>query len=129
MAEATGLAPRTVKSAISSLKQLGFVERIGGRTGQIRVTLPLVEPKTGFTRRQTVAINRLLDRASKLIGGDAWRLVCTSFELLGVPQWSTVKEAYEALQTASTPSQRRQFVQIVIELVNSKEVRGRELRE
>ena len=129
----TGLSASSIKGGIATLSKLGIVRRHGGRTGPLKVAFDQLPPPPSFrasgrfTPKQRRAIVACLSKVGRLGGCDAWAtpLALATSTRLGLESGTTVRQAYELLNKESTAPERRDFVGIVIDLVQT--VTGHEL--
>ena len=131
----TGLAPRTVKGAVSALCKSGLLVRVR-RSRLLRV--PLLQHntvaidrhhKSPFTSKQDATISPILTRINDLHGIDGLSLIIpTEFAArLGYLSPTSYALAYEELKSIGTRSQAGIFVESLMALCNYESVQGREL--
>jgi hypothetical protein len=129
----TGLAPRTVKGALSALRHGGLVLR--ARRARL-LSVPLLSTKLPsrtkrsiFTRRQEIVIAATLAEATKLVGSDAGALVmpvhCAS--QLGLRSPITYAQAYMRLKRSGSRAAAAIYVGAVLALRRDERVQGRGL--
>lgn len=135
LAGMTGLSTRTVKGALAELRAAGLVVRTG-RTRRLFVPLLAAGPpeRTAavhpvFTRRQERAVAKALAGISMLLGVDATALTLSveNTVRLGLRAPVTYGAAYEQLRRFASPAQARVFVGMVLDLLHSEQIQGRDL--
>lgn len=130
----TGLAPRTVKGAISDLQKSGLIVREGRAR---RLSVPLLHDNTitadcatPFTKKQDLAITSILSKISELRGIDGGTLIVPDEYAvrLGLSSSVSYTLAYEILKLTGTRALAGIFVEALVALYNSDQIQGRELR-
>ena len=131
--EITGLAPRTVKGAVSALCKSGLIVR-EGRTRLLSV--PLLHQSTTstdhhnpFRKNQDAAIASILSKISLLRGIDAGTLIVPEEYAvrLGLSNSVSYSLAYEMLKLTGTRALAGIFVESLVALYNSDQIQGKEL--
>lgn len=130
--EVTGLAPRTVKGAVSALCKSGLLVRVR-RNRLLRV--PLLhdtrdtDHQSPFTRKQDITIASISGKIYDLRGIDGLSLIIpTEFAVrLGFNSPTSYALAYEELKSTGTRALAGIFVEAVVALYNHESIQGREL--
>lgn len=126
----TGLAPRTVKGAISDLQKNGLIVRVGRAR---RLSVPLLHDSTmatdhssPFTKRQDLAITSILSKIYQLRGIDGGALIIPEQYAirLGLNSPINYALAYEILKFTGTRALAGIFVESLVALYNSESIQG-----
>ena len=129
----TGLAPRTVKAAVSALRKSGLLVR-EGRTRLLSVPLlhhgvVATSHRSPFTKQQDAAIASILSKISVLRGIDGGTLIVSEEYAgrLGLSNIVSYSLAYEILKLTGTRVLAGIFVESLVALYNSESIQGKAL--
>ena len=132
LCDLTGLAPRTVKSAVSALCKSGLLVRVR-RSRLLRVPLlydiKVPTHRSPFTKKQDAAIASILSKINDLRGIDGLTLIIPveHADRLGFLSPRSYVQAYEELKLTGTRELAGIFVESLVELYNSESIHGRDL--
>jgi hypothetical protein len=133
LARLTGLAPRTVKAALTALRNGGLIVRVRRarllRVPLLTIKLPARPELSAFTRRQEVLIAAVLAEASDLLGSDAGNLTLPPdfAQQLGLRWPVTYGRAYARVKRSASRRIAAIFVGAVLALRRDERVQGRDL--
>ena len=132
LCDLTGLAPRTVKGAVSALCKSGYLVRVR-RSRLLRIPLlpetQRSDHRSPFTKNQDTAIASILSKISELRGIDGLSLIIPAeFAVrLGFNSSTSYAQAYEILKSTGNRDLTGIFVESLMALYNHESIQGREL--
>lgn len=143
LCDLTGLAPRTVKGAVSALQKSGFIVRVRRNyllsvpllhhnavvSSRSKATGLIGYHRSPFTKKQNATITTILSKIYGLRGIDGLSLIISpEFAVrLGYNEPTSYAQAYEKLKSTGTRILAEIFVKSLVAMYNSENIQGQAL--